>query len=191
MKLIRFGITDIVVNTHHFSEKIEEYFSAQKFNANINLIYEEKILGTGGGIKNARRYLDGAGDFLVHNVDVDSDVNLLDMYRFHKKNNALATLAVKKRTTARPLIIDSNNNLVGRKINDEDVICRNTSYEIDKTAFSGIQILSSGIFSYFPDYDNFDIITVYLGLAARLKKIVVYDIKNHYWKDLGKQKPFN
>ena len=187
LKLISFGITDIVVNTHHFAEQIEKYFSARKFNASINLINEEKILGTGGGIKNARRYLEDDSDFLVHNVDVDSDLNLFEMYEFHKKSNALATLAVKKRKTSRPLLIDSKNNLVGKRINDKDIIYRAAPNNIDETAFSGIHIISSKIFKYFPKSENFDIIQVYLDLIVTNEKIIVYDIKNHFWKDLGKR----
>lgn len=186
LKLINFGITDIVVNTHHLSEKIADYFSSRKFDASVTLIHEERILGTGGGIKNARKNLEDSGDFLVHNVDVDTDLDLNEMYKFHEENNAIATLAVQKRETSRPLIIDSKNNLIGRTIYNEDLIYGKTPFPLSKIAFSGIHILSSRIFNFFPAFENFDIISFYMELNVSTENIVVYDIGNCYWRDLGK-----
>src|SRR5437016_5198655 len=56
-KLIKEGITTFVINTHYFSVMIEDFFSKNNFDADIKLIYEKEILGTGGGIKNAESFL--------------------------------------------------------------------------------------------------------------------------------------
>src|SRR5436309_1399840 len=81
-KLIEIGIKEIVINTHHFAEQIEKYFTENNFPVKINFVYEKKILGTGGGIKNASRYLKDTDDFLIHNVDILSDVDLIALYDF-------------------------------------------------------------------------------------------------------------
>ena len=54
-KLVEYGYNRILINTHHLYRKMEDYFSQRQGNENIILIHEEKILGTGGALKNAER----------------------------------------------------------------------------------------------------------------------------------------
>ena len=69
-KLNRAGINDILINTHHRADKMEEYFANRSGNENITLIHEAQILGTGGAIKNAEKHLSDTEAFLVYNTDV-------------------------------------------------------------------------------------------------------------------------
>lgn len=186
LKLLSCGIEEIIINTHYLSEQVNEYFNKKDFGIKIQLIHEKEILGTGGAIKNAKKYLDDAGNFLVHNADVSSDIDLADMYRFHINNNAFVTLAVKKRNTSRPLIIDGYNNLLGMKNKNGKFLFKNQPGDEFLTSFCGIHIISSDIFNYFPKENVFDIITGYMNLIKIDKKIIAYDLGDKYWKDLGK-----
>jgi NDP-sugar pyrophosphorylase family protein len=184
-RLIDCGINYIVINTHHFAGQIEDYFSKKNYSVEIKLLFEKEILGTGGGIKNAARYLKDTDSFIVHNVDVLSDINFNELVKFHFAHTPLATLAVKKRETKRPLIFDEEMNLIGR-------ISENKSYRYHKPVgreshfgFCGIHILSSDIFKYFGEESFFDIFTSYFKLASS-KKIKAYDVKSSFWEDLGK-----
>jgi NDP-sugar pyrophosphorylase family protein len=53
--------------------------------------------------------------FLLHNVDVLSNIDLAQMLQFHKANQALATLAVQSRESSRYLLFNEKNQLVGRR----------------------------------------------------------------------------
>ncbi|RPI18151.1 MAG: nucleotidyltransferase family protein [Ignavibacteriae bacterium] len=184
-RLISFGIEDFVVNCHHFAEQLVSHFNENKYNAKINLIIEDKILGTGGGIKNAERYLKDTGDFIVHNADVISDIDIQSMYEYHKNNNAYATLALQDRDTTRPLIIDEKMNIIGRKSANGFLRYANPVGEERLIGFCGIHFISSNIFNDFRETGFFDIFTEYFRLISEGKKIIGYDVTGSDWKDLG------
>jgi NDP-sugar pyrophosphorylase family protein len=52
--------------------------------------------------------------FILHNVDVISNIDLARMLQFHKTNHALATLAVQHRPSSRQLLFNNQLQLVGR-----------------------------------------------------------------------------
>jgi N-acetyl-alpha-D-muramate 1-phosphate uridylyltransferase len=185
-KLAGAGIENITVNTHYLSGQVEEYFKEKNFGVKINLVHEKDILGTGGGIKNARSFLEGTGDFLVYNVDVDSDIDIQKMYTFHRSKEPLATLAVMKRDTSRPLLVDEECNLLGRVVGSEQRLHRAPQKgEPGETAFCGVHILSSEIFDKFPEEALFDIVLFYMNMIKQGERIVCCDIGDTYWKDLG------
>jgi len=186
-KLLSAGINNITINTHYFAEKVREFFQKKDFGVRINITQEDEILGTGGGIKNSKLYLDGSGDFLVHNVDVVSGIDLMRLAEYHKTQNALATLAVKKRNTKRPLLIDSDNNLCGRVIEGREEILTNKNC-LTQTAFCGVYMFSDRIFKLFPEDKIFDIIPFLLNMVSKNEKIICYDIGIAEWKDIGKIK---
>jgi len=185
LKLAAAGINDITVNSHYLHEKVYEYFNINTFDANINLIFEPHILGTGGGIKNAGKFLNGSGSFIVHNADVDSNINLAELFNYHINSDVLATLCVKKRETSRPLLVDENNFLTGRIANGTHILCNETETYF-QTSFCGVSVFSDRVFDLFPGEEKFDIILYLLNMVKKGEKIVCYDIGNTYWKDLGK-----
>lgn len=119
-KLKSYGYSDVVINLHHFALKIREYVKAESnFGINISFSDESDLLrNTGGAIKHATEYLKGNEPFLVHNVDILSNLDLDDFYDYHLSNSIsidtpLATILVSDRKTTRYFLFDSANNLVG------------------------------------------------------------------------------
>lgn len=185
-KLSSYGIDEIVINTHHHADRMEDYFSSRSGNEKITLIHEEEILGTGGALKNAERELIGSESFLVYNTDVDCEVNLEEFIKFHQEKAGIATLCVQERETSRYLICDCAGKLIGRTEGGQKVFYSKTAKEYRLMAFCGIHILNSGIFSFFPKNEsNFDIIPLYMSLLENDRQINYYDISSVYWKDLG------
>jgi len=186
-KFIRFGIKDIVINAHYFADKVEDYLQKSNFDARITVVRENKILGTGGGIKNMEKYI--TGDlFLVHNVDVVSNVDLDELLFYHKQNDAFVTMVMEKRVTGNKVIVDKFARICGvdyiRK--RERFISRDPGTEFEYLAFDGIHLVSSKIFSYFQDDGFFSIIKTYLDLIKIDKKILSFKLKeNGYWLDVG------
>jgi len=184
-KLAASGIKEIVVNAHHFASQLEKYFSDNDFGVRIHLICEKEILGTGGGIKNASAFLKDTPSFVVHNVDVLCDLDVQTMYCFHLDNSAFATLAIQDRRTSRPLLIDGQSNIIGRKSKDNYFRYRKPAGEEKTTSFLGIHIISSAIFQHFTEQGFFDIFTSYFHLISEGRKIIGYDIGEKKWSDLG------
>ncbi len=86
-------IRDILVSVGYKKEKIKEYLgNGSKFGVNITYIEEESPLGTAGPIALAKPYLDNT--FLVCNGDVILNLDVPDMFLFHKQSGALATIAL-------------------------------------------------------------------------------------------------
>ena len=190
-RLESFGIKEIVVNSHHFADQMEKHFNENNYNAKIELVFEKEILGTGGGIKNAENYLNTDDDFLVHNSDVISDIDLKNMYEYHKNNKAFATLALQNRDTARPLITDEEMNIIGRKSNSGFLRYKEPAGAEKLIGFCGIHFISSEIFKNFIENGFFDIFTTYFRLIEEGKYIIGYELLNSTWKDIGTPENLN
>ena len=116
-KLVASGFTEIVINVHHFADQIIRFVEEHDaFGADVRFSDESgKLLETGGGIKKAIPLLLESGvaerPFLVHNVDILSNVDLRDFYRHGV--GAAALLLVSERQTQRYLLFDEEKRLVG------------------------------------------------------------------------------
>jgi len=188
-RLRAFGILDVIINTHHFADKIAAYLqSHQNFGMHIELSYEEVLLDTGGGLKKAASFFrDSDEPFLVHNVDVLSTIDFNQLLQFHKERNALATLAVQNRPTSRYLLFNENGQLCGRRagLAGEPELVRPASAP-QALAFCGIQVLSPRIFSVMQEEGAFSVIPLYLRLAERNEAVLAFRADQYHWRDLGR-----
>jgi NDP-sugar pyrophosphorylase family protein len=147
----------------------------------------EELLDTGGGLKKAAWFLKGDKPFLIHNVDVLTDLDLNGIYNSHLEAGAMATLAVRKRKTVRYLLSDKNGSLCGwRNIKTgEEKIVKRYSGNLQEVAFSGIHIISPELLWNLPGKEIFSMIEVYLNLAAN-NRIMTYNHDDTQWLDIGK-----
>ncbi len=186
-QLIKFGFTEIIINVHSYASQIIDFVNNNKFDANIYFSDEtDKLLGTGGGLKKAAHFFDDE-PFLVHNVDIISNINLNDLYNYHINNKALATLAVRSRKTSRYFLFDDKLSLCGWKnFKTNDIkIAKPPSSKLTPIAFSGIQIISPEIFQYINNKSVFSITDIYIALAGRYL-ISAYKHDDTFWMDIGK-----
>ena len=183
-KLVAAGYDDLVVNVHHFPDQIIHYLHSHDFGARIAVSDERDFLReTGGGIKYARPLLlneqipgqagnDGNEPFLVHNVDIVSNLDL-GWLREQFREGALVTLVASERKTQRYFLFDEDYRLKGwTNIATGEV--RSPFPDIDpdrcrKLAFAGIHLMSPAIFAAFDRYgfgDRFSIVDFYLRACA-------------------------
>ncbi|MET0300928.1 MAG: sugar phosphate nucleotidyltransferase [Flavitalea sp.] len=185
--LQKWGISDVVVNVHHFADQIENAIAASKgWGSKITVSDErDEVLETGGGLKKAAHLL-GNETFLAINVDILIDVNIKEMITFHRSNNALATLGVSQRTTTRYFLFDKDDQLCGWENlkTDEKKISRDVSPLTEK-AFSGIHVIEADMLPMINQSGKFSIVDVYLDLSAG-NKIVGYDHTGCRMIDVGK-----
>ncbi|MGQ1927884.1 nucleotidyltransferase family protein [Ornithobacterium rhinotracheale] len=162
-----FGIQRFVINVHHFSDQILNFLKQHdNFGAEI-LISDEtnELLETGGGLLKAKKLL-GNQDFLILNSDILTDINLKQLIDFHKKNNALASLAVSDRESTRKLLFDTQNRLCGWRDlrNNQEIIARENHSK--SLAFSGVHMLSPLFFEKNTFSGKFSIMKSYLDLMT-------------------------
>jgi NDP-sugar pyrophosphorylase family protein len=184
-----FGVSEVIVNAHHYAEMIVEYLKANgNFGMRIEVSREEELLDTGGGLKKAAPFFDGSQEpFILHNVDVISEIDLGQMMRRHTEDAALATLAVQERTTSRYLLFDEAGCLCGRRagLEGKSELVRPVE-RAQALAFSGIHVISPAIFAKMKEEGAFSIIDMYLRLAAEGELICAFRADGCYWRDLGR-----
>lgn len=192
-RLRSFGVNEVIVNVHHFADSILDYLKANRnFGMRIEISREGVLLDTGGGLKKAAWFFleeDGSKNepFLVHNVDVLSNIDLGKMVGFHTEHSALATLAVQNRDTSRPLLFNQHGQLCGRRIGrDAETEWALPAQPITPLAFSGIHVISPRIFTCMSEEGAFSIIPAYLRLASRGEAILAFRADDFYWRDLGR-----
>lgn len=167
------GINHIVVNVHHFADKVIDFIGSHSWQAQIDISDERNLLlDTGGGLKHAAKLFSRKDNVLVHNVDILSDIDLRDVERQHREQGNLVTLCVSQRPTKRLLAFDGSGLLLGR-----------TS---EGLAFSGISMVSPDLFRLLPeDVRPYPIIDEYIELSKHYP-IRCYEHSADHWLDVGK-----
>jgi mannose-1-phosphate guanylyltransferase len=200
-RLRDFGINDVIINVHHYADIVIDHVKAAgNFGMHIEFSREDVLLDTGGGLKKVAWFFsesDESGNpsasadedepFILHNVDVISNIDLQRMVEVHKKSAALATLAVQERKTSRYLLFDDHLQLCGRRlVKEEKTEIVRPSQNMLELAFAGIHVISPGIFPLLTEEGIFSIIPAYLRLATQGEKIQAFRADEYYWRDLGK-----
>lgn len=176
LKLKKAGFTEVVINVHHFAEQIVAFLKEkQDFGLTIHISDERgALLDTGGGISKAREFL--ARDerpFLVHNVDILSDLDLGEVYRAHVASQSLVTLVASRRETSRYLLFDEEKRLRGwinrstGQTKPEGLVYDEEA--LNAYAFSGMHVLSPAVFEYMDRFHfegKFSIIDFYLAICG-------------------------
>ncbi|PYU71100.1 MAG: nucleotidyltransferase [Acidobacteria bacterium] len=221
-RLRAFGVSEVIVNVHHFVDMVIDYLkSNNNFGMRIEISREDVLLDTGGGLKRAAWFFledsarrDSSQDepFLLHNVDVISNIDLRRMLQFHTENHAMATLAVQSRETSRYLLFD-DHQLCGRrtgrdgtpewvrghlpdslrggtvsavpnKIGNSEALA--PAVPLQALAFTGIHTMSPRLLPMLTEEGVFSIIPSYLRLADQGEKILAFRADDYYWRDLGR-----
>ncbi len=192
LKLKAAGFREIVINVHHLGDQIIDFLNANnQFGLKIDISDErDYLLDTGGGIKHAARFLAGSEPFLVHNVDILSNVDLKAIYDAHLQSRTIATLLVNKRQTSRYLLFNEEHQLCGWRNRDTgEVKSHYPDFDPEKYtefAFGGIHVMSPEIFEWMDEWTGkFSIINFYLSICAKAR-IQAYEAANLQLMDIGK-----
>lgn len=192
LKLKAAGFDRIIINVHHFGQQIIDFLSANNnFGIKIQISDErDYLLDTGGGIKKAAGFLQGKEPFLVHNVDIISNVDVKAIYDYHLANKPLATLLVSQRETSRYLLFNEQRKLCGWR-NRETGEVKSYFPDFDpkkytEYAFGGVHVLSPEIFEWMDEWTGkFPIINFYLSICAKAN-IQAYPAEGLTLFDVGK-----
>lgn len=162
-----FGITDFVINVHHFAAQIIDFLKENdNFGCKIEISDEsEELLETGGGLIFAKRFLDHGEDFIIMNADILTEININDLVKHHQNLNDFATLAVSDRDSSRKLLF--NNDLILRGwMNTATGEQRLAEFNKDfkPLAFSGMHCINPEIFKKIERTGKFSVMEEYLDL---------------------------
>jgi len=138
--LIKIGIDEIIINTHHLSKEIDNFLENKNYQISINTIKEEVLLDTGGGILNATKNFK-EDPFFVLNPDTIWNKNYYEELKilensYLKNNKPILLLVNKKNSHDKSFKGDFNfmeNNYITREASNQYI-------------FTGAQIINRSIF---------------------------------------------
>lgn len=186
--LHQYGIKDVIVNVHHFSDQLIE--AVKRFNgwgSRITISDETaELLDTGGGLLKAKKYFPPGKKFITCNADILTDLDLDKLVAFHDQQKALISFGVTDRKTSRYLLLDESGRMVGwrNKKTGEEKISISSPLMIEK-AYSCVAVFDYKIFDLIPFTGKFSLIDVYLALAAD-HLVMGYDHTGDRFVDVGK-----
>ena len=171
------GLEDIIITVGHLGELIMSFFrDGSNLGVNIKYSKEDKPLGTAGGLGLIKEELKDT--FLMINGDTLTTLSFLDLINYHRRNNAIATIALKRREVHIDFGIvelDSNNTIKGY---------------IEKPSID--HLVSMGVYVFEPKVLGFVRPNEYLDFPDLVKELIakgetvkgyVYD---GYWLDIGR-----
>ena len=200
------GITDIVVNVHHFPDMIINYLRENdNFGCHVSVSDErDMLLETGGGLRKAKSLLLGVGSresgnsnepILICNVDILSNIDLPTLLNAYNPDE-MGVVVVSERDTQRYLLFDEENRLCGwtniatGEIRPASLASSPNSLIASRLAFSGMQVLNPRIFGYMDALaqekgEKFSLIDLYLYIAEK-EILRAFIPENYQMMDVGK-----
>ncbi len=186
--LQQYGITDIVVNVHHFADQVVQAIKENKgWGSNIMVSDETaEVLETGGGLLKAKDLLKGDKPFITLNADFLTDLHIGHLIDFHKTKKALISFGITNRKSSRNFLFDDDNRLCGwanSNTGEERISIEKT--DLKPMAYSCVVVFEPTIFDLIPQRGKFSLVDTYLSLAANYP-IYGYDHTGDKLVDVGK-----
>lgn len=159
------GIRRVVINLHHLGDQIRARLGdGRAYGVQISYSVEDRLLETGGGVKQAQALLEDGGTFLVVNSDAILDIDLAAVVSAHRRSRAVATLVLRPDPEAASyglLEIDASGRL--RRLRGQPATV--DAGTLSAYMFTGCQILEPRIFDVMPEGQAFSLTRdTYVGL---------------------------
>ncbi|PYJ31094.1 MAG: hypothetical protein DME90_00315 [Verrucomicrobia bacterium] len=173
--LINAAVNRFVVNTHQCPELFRSFFNRDDYaGAPVTLVHEPELLETGGGIKNAERYL-GSDPFITYSGDILADINLQPLIDEHFRRGNDVTLALRDTGLASDIALRDHRVV--------DIVNRcGIAGNLD---FANIAVWSSAVFERIPPQKKISFIPIlsdWIGQGGKIGGLVINDGK---WFNIG------
>ena len=168
---------DVIITVGHLAELIVTFFGdGSKFGVKIDYSREDKPLGTAGGLGLVKDELNET--FLMINGDVLTTLDFSDLVNYHKRNGAIATIALKKRDVKIDfgvVEIDDGNSIVGYS----------EKPKIDHLVSMGVYIFEPRVLEYIKPTEYLDFPDLIKRLISNGETVKGY-VYDGYWLDIGR-----
>lgn len=179
--LLAAGIREIAINLHHLPEAIEEFVkAAYGSECDVEFSREEEILGTGGGVRRVRRFLETAGEFVLVNGDTIQRAPYEALRDTRREKGALAALSLR---------VPPPDDRFTPVYLDHGVITGFGQGTGEALMFSGTHVIGSEIFPLIPDKEFSGIVDEVYVPAMKGGTAIVAGVKESgAWFDVGNAK---
>ena len=175
-KFVSYGFVNIVMCVGYKSNMIQDFFeNGSKFGASIEYVLEEKRMGTAGALSLLETKPGEA--FFVMNGDLLANVNFEYLFKFHLKNNSMATMCVREYDFQVPYGVVNVEK--GKILSIEEK-------PVQKFFVSaGIYMLDPKCIDNIPKNEFYDMPTLFEKLISMQENIVSFPLRE-YWLDIGR-----
>ena len=182
--LATFGIKDIVANTFHKAEAIQEHYKKNDFGVNFEFIKEIELSGTAGGVKKCQFFFEEGQDFIIMSGDGLTDLDITQAYESHKNSGSIATIVIKeierKETFKYGIVVPDEKGYVS-SFQEKPAVEEAKS----NLANTGIYIFNYKIFEFIPANTFYDFAkNVFPAILENGLKINTF-VHKGYWSDIG------
>ncbi|MFA4828404.1 MAG: sugar phosphate nucleotidyltransferase [Thermodesulfovibrionales bacterium] len=171
----------IGINLHYKPEMIKEWIKSSVYANRVELFPEDPILGTGGALKNAEGFLSDS-HFLVHNADILSDIDFVQLIGTHLASENIATLATHDYPKYNNVVVDDNGLVID--VENPGTSTPNPDRLARKVAYTGIAVYSPEILKFLPAGVSHATVA-WLAAAKAGHKVQALDFTGCYWNDIG------
>lgn len=177
-QLKKFGVREVVISIGYMGDKIKGYFGdGRRFGVSIEYAEEREPLGTGGGLRNASRYLVGEQRFLVASGDTYLDLDFPAFLKFHEEKRAMITMALARREKP------SKSGCV--RVDEEDRITKFVERERGAGLINaGYLLFDSEVLGYMPKWDKFSLEHDVYPKLIKTGRVFGY-VESGYFRDMG------
>ncbi len=176
----RNGFKDVVIAAGYKSERIKDYFGdGSKLDLNIDYVIEEEPKNTAGALIDLKDML--KDDFLVVMGDHLTDMNLRALMEFHKKEEAIVTIALKKVKEAIEYgVVDVEGSVV-KGFKEKPIMAHYIN--------TAIYAMNKEVFNFIEPYTDIAKDVLPRISKERPNKLKAY-ISEDYWQDVGRVKDY-
>jgi len=93
-KLENIGVSDVLINTHHLHEKVNEFVKNFNTSLRIHLTFEEELLGSAGTIRYNQDFIKNESCFWIIYADSLTSIDMSSILQFHEDNDSILTLGL-------------------------------------------------------------------------------------------------
>lgn len=170
------GFDRIVVSIGHLAHLFSAVLgSGERFGLRLDYVNEDTPLGTAGALRLIEQVEE---TFLVMNGDVLTTLDFGELFRFHAQKNALATIAVHRRsvTIDYGVVEMSPDGLLARFVEKPTI-----PYKVSM----GVNMLSRRAIDFIPKAVRFDMPQLMEALRNAGNPVACYETEC-YWMDIGR-----
>jgi mannose-1-phosphate guanylyltransferase len=179
--LQRFGVDDIAINIHYFSEAVRQFVGdGSRWNAKVTYLHETELMGSAGAVKQlAARFTE---TFVVIGCDDVTTIDLRAALDFHRAHHATATIVLARADDV---------SQYGVVVTDEDGRIRNfqekpaPGTELSRLVNSGVYVFEPGVLEHIPSNTFYDFGKQVFPHLLRSEERFFGMSQDAYWCDVG------
>jgi mannose-1-phosphate guanylyltransferase len=90
------GIDEVLINLHHFPEKVKNYLGSYSKGIKFHYFYEETLLGSAGTLRENKNFVKNEKEFYILYADNLTNVNLSAFLKFHRSHSNFFSMGLFK-----------------------------------------------------------------------------------------------